>query len=82
MGVNKMFVMLPVMFLARKLDGEDPNIVFMLRAVYGVIQALCVLVVLYTYYQATKVKTSQLIYVPPPALVCALNCNNELMAVS
>ncbi|GKY93922.1 hypothetical protein MPSEU_000359100 [Mayamaea pseudoterrestris] len=65
---NKMFIMLPVMFLARKLDGEDPNIVFLLRVVYGVVQVICGIVVIYTYYKATQVKSMQMIYVPPPAM--------------
>lgn len=69
MAVNKMFIMLPVMFLARKLNAEDPQTVFLLRAVYGIVQLICGLVVLYTYYRATQVTSTQVIYVPPPALV-------------
>lgn len=49
---NKMFVMMPVMLAARKLDGEDPNIVFMLRCLYAVMQTVAVTVVLYIYYKA------------------------------
>ena len=64
-----MFVMLPVMFLARKLDSEDPNIVFYLRVAYGCIQVVNVLIVLYTYLQAQKVKADRMIYVPPPPVV-------------
>jgi hypothetical protein len=67
--VNKMFIMLPVMFLARKLDAEDPQIVFWLRVVYGIVQTLCALVVVWVYWQATKVTSNQIVYVPPPALV-------------
>lgn len=66
---NKMFVMLPVMFLARKLDGEDPNVVFYLRVAYACIQTLSVLMVLFTYFQATKVKGDGVVYVPAPAVV-------------
>lgn len=62
--------MLPLMFAARKLDGEDPNIVFMLRCSYGAIQAMIVLAVLYIYMVAKKISTSSLkdveIFVPPP----------------
>eukprot|EP00934_Nitzschia_sp_Nitz4_P001041 Nitzschia sp. Nitz4//scaffold9_size221794//146107//147480//NITZ4_001366-RA/size221794-snap-gene-0.189-mRNA-1//-1//CDS//3329561061//1041//frame0 len=68
--VNKMFIMLPVMFAARKLDGEDPQQVFLLRVAYGLVQFLSLLVVLYTYMQASKVSKSGVgttIYVPPPA---------------
>lgn len=65
---NKMFVMLPVMLAARKLDGEDPNTVHMVRVAYAAVQTLCVLVVLWTYLQARAViPNATTIYVPPPA---------------
>jgi len=66
---NKMFVMLPVMFFARKLDGEDPNVVYWLRVAYAAIQVVHVLLVIYMYLQAQKVKADRVIYVPPPAVV-------------
>jgi len=67
-GFNKLFVMLPVMFLARKLDAEDPKVVHLLRLAYGSMQTLCVLVVLYTYSQASKSGAggSKIVYVPAP----------------
>jgi len=66
-----MFIMLPVMLAARKIDGEDPNIVFMLRALYGAVQAVAVLVVLFIYTKAAaaadeKANEGVTIYVPPP----------------
>jgi len=69
MAFNKVFVMLPVMLAARKLDGEDPNIVYWLRLAYGILQTCCVLVVAYTYFQATAAsdKAKGIVYVPPPA---------------
>ena len=67
---NKMFVMLPVMFAARKLDSEDPQTVYWLRIAYGVIQVLCILAVVYTYYKATLATgISNVVYVPPAAQV-------------
>mmetsp|Transcript_45778 Transcript_45778/g.111615 ORF Transcript_45778/g.111615 Transcript_45778/m.111615 type:complete len:336 (-) Transcript_45778:141-1148(-) len=69
-GINKLMIMVPVMLAARKLDAEDPNVVYWLRVAYGSVQALCVLVVAYTYLQASAVaskKMEQLIYVPAPA---------------
>lgn len=39
-GFNKMFVMLPVMFAARKLDGEDPNVIYYLRISYFTVLTL------------------------------------------
>ena len=72
MAFNKMFVMLPVMFAARKLDGEDPMVVYYLRIAYGCMQVLCVLAVLYTYLKATAAAaqhTNKIVYVPPPATV-------------
>lgn len=70
MAVNKMMIMLPLMFAARKLDGEDPNIVFMLRCSYGIVQSFILLAVLYIFMVATKLSKSAVkdeeIYVPPP----------------
>lgn len=71
MAFNKMFVMVPVMLAARKIDGEDPNIVYWLRISYGVVQTLCVLFVIYTYLTAQKVAPKQngIVFVPPPPQV-------------
>jgi hypothetical protein len=70
---NKMFVMLPVMFLARKLDGEDPLVVYWLRIAYLAVQVLCVLAVVYTYVQASTIAKGdakdKVVYVPPPPAV-------------
>jgi len=60
--------MLPVMYFARKLDGDDPEIVFKLRAAYAAVQAICVIVVLYTYIQAILLpedRKKKVIYIPP-----------------
>jgi len=40
-GMGKMAIIIPVMLYARKLDGEDPDTVTMLRLIYGVVQVLC-----------------------------------------
>lgn len=74
MAFNKMFVMVPVMLAARKLDGEDPEIVFLLRCVYGAVQAVAILFVLFTYVKATAAANDTgnagiKIYVPPPPQV-------------
>lgn len=69
---NKMFVMIPVMLAARKLDGDDPATVTRLRIAYGVVQTLCLLIVLYTYVRAQAVTSTKVIYVPPPAVVRGL----------
>jgi hypothetical protein len=69
---NKMFVMVPVMLAARKIDGEDPNVVYWLRVAYAVVQTLCVLIVVYTYIKASAVsgkKNEGLVYVAPPPQV-------------
>ena len=79
---NKMFVMIPVMLAARKLDAEDPQIVQYLRLAYGSVQTLCVFVVLYTYFQASSLSATKkndndkeektadtVVYVPAPATV-------------
>jgi hypothetical protein len=72
MAFNKMFVMIPVMLAARKLDGEDPNIVYWLRVAYFTVQCAIVMLVVYTYIQAgaaARGRDSMLIYVPPAATV-------------
>ena len=65
--------MLPVMLAARKLDGEDANVVYWLRVAYGTIQTCCVLLVAYTYIQATTAASSDkaqtVVCVPPPPQV-------------
>eukprot|EP00804_Cyclotella_cryptica_P014623 CCRYP_012647-RA/>CCRYP_012647-RA protein AED:0.04 eAED:0.04 QI:189/1/1/1/1/1/3/735/355 len=70
MAVNKMFVMLPVMLAARKLDGEDPNIVFLLRCLYGAVQTIALILVLFVYTKASAAAADKandvLVYVPPP----------------
>lgn len=75
MAFNKMFVMLPVMLAARKLDGEDPNIVFLLRCIYGGVQTIAFLLVLFVYRQASAAAADATndvtIYVPPPPQVSA-----------
>jgi hypothetical protein len=64
---NKLFIMIPVMLAARKIDAEDPNTVYWLRIAYGSVQSICVLIVLYTYVQASTFASSggkMLVYVP------------------
>lgn len=66
---NKMFVMVPVMLAARKLDGEDPNVVYWLRVAYFSVQVIVVLLVAYTYIlastAASKPGNDKVVYVPP-----------------
>jgi len=65
-----MFVMIPVMLAARKLDAEDPNTVHWLRVSYGSVQTICLLVVLYTYWKASQTSSSSsssMVYVPAAA---------------
>lgn len=70
MAFNKMFVMLPVMLAARKLDGEDPDVIFMLRCAYGAVQSIAVIAVCLIYLKATAAASDRAnaikIYVPPP----------------
>ena len=75
--VNKLFIMVPVMLASRKLDAEDPTQVFWLRVAYGTIQTISVLIVVYTYIQATAIagkSDGTTIYVPPAAQVRAPQC--------
>jgi len=66
-GFNKLFVMIPVMLAARKLDGEDPTTVNYLRIAYGSMQSICVLIVLYTFMKASSLQTkTSTVFVPAP----------------
>ena len=62
------------MYLVRKLDAEDPNIVFLLRCAYFSVQSIIVMITLYIYTQATKLGNGKhkdvVIYVPVPVQVC------------
>jgi hypothetical protein len=79
MAFNKMFVMLPVMLAARKLDGEDPQIVFLLRCLYGAVQTVAILIVLFVYTKAAAAAADPVnnvkIYVPPPPQV-SVECSS------
>jgi len=76
-GFNKMFVMLPMMYAVRKIDGEDPNMIFLLRCAYGTVQAIILSFTIYCYLKAQqmagKENSNKTIYVPhvvpfpPPA---------------
>ncbi|KAG7355424.1 phosphate transporter family protein [Nitzschia inconspicua] len=66
-GFNKLFIMIPVMLAARKIDAENPDTVYWLRVAYGSVQSICVLIVLYTYIQASTFASSDgktIVYVP------------------
>lgn len=73
------------MMAARKLDGEDPNIIFMLRCLYGGVQAIAVMVVLFIYMKASSASQEKgnavKIYVPPAPQVSffALSCLSKLI---
>ncbi|KAL3923962.1 MAG: hypothetical protein SGILL_001337 [Bacillariaceae sp.] len=66
-GFGKLAIMIPVMLAARKIDAEDPTTVQWLRIAYGSVQSLCVLIVLYTYVQASAFASSggkTVVYIP------------------
>jgi len=68
--MNKLFVMLPVLFASRKLDGDDETTVFYLRIAYGVAQLLMVFITIFLFMKANALKSSKdgdkIVYVPPP----------------
>jgi hypothetical protein len=61
------------MLAARKLDGEDPNVIFYLRCLYGFVQTIAVMLVVFIYFKANaaaKESTNAVkIYVPSPPQV-------------
>lgn len=68
--MNKLFVMLPVLFAARKLDSEDEKTILYLRIAYGVTQFIMLVCVLFLFMKANALKSSteggKIIYIPPP----------------
>lgn len=73
MAINKLMVMLPVMLAARKLDGEDPKIVFALRCTYSAIHTIIVLMCVYMFQRAQSYSNSpdgrRVVYIPSPPVV-------------
>lgn len=69
--VNKLMIMLPLMYGVRKLDSSDPNIIFLLRAAYASVHIVIIAIVIYVYLTMQKAistntkKSKELIYVPP-----------------
>jgi len=71
MAFNKMFVMIPVMLAARKIDNDDPTVILYLRMAYFVVQIFCFSVCVFTYLKAQAAaskagNTNKTIYVAPP----------------
>jgi len=86
MAFNKMFVMLPAMLAARKLDGNDPTTVFAVRCAYFGIQTIIVLIIFYVYIVAQKASKGKykdsIIYIPPTSQVCFVVTTSYEMIVS
>ena len=68
---NKMFVMIPVMLLARQINADDPVTIQYVRLAYGCVQLLCVVAVAYVYVQASRVTDPRIVYIPAPKTVRA-----------
>jgi len=68
MSMNKMFVMLPMIYLTRKLDGEDPDVIKYCRMAYATVQVIILTGVAYVYVAANQPskRGKTVIYVPPP----------------
>jgi len=62
--------MVPVMLAARKLDGEDPKIIFTLRCAYAAVHAILILICLFMFQRARSFSRSsdgqKVVYIPPP----------------
>lgn len=67
---NKLMVMLPMMYFARKIDGENPDMVFLLRCCYFSVQFIIALCALYVYLVSRKLASSKfkdmMVYIPAP----------------
>lgn len=66
-----MFVMIPLMLAARKIDGENPNTIMLLRVGYAAVQFVIVCCISYIYLQASKMESTpegkKIVYISPPA---------------
>jgi len=72
MAVNKLFITLPIILAARKIDPEDMELVMKLRVAYFTFHAIIIVLMGYIYAQAMKFKEKSkdvdkkiLIVVPP-----------------
>jgi hypothetical protein len=63
-AMNKMFVMIPVMLMARNISGDDPVTINYVRIAYGLAQIVCLSAAIYVYIQASKVTDARIVYVP------------------
>lgn len=75
MAVNKLFITLPIILAARKIDPEDMELVMKLRVAYFTFHAIIIVLMGYIYAQAMKFKEKSkdvdkkiLIVVPPQML--------------
>lgn len=71
MSKAKLFVMLPILYLSRKLDGEDENIIFLLRCSYGFVQIALTLGIVYVIHKVKSAASAPWminckVYVPTP----------------
>jgi len=72
MTMHKLAVMLPVLYLSRKLDGEDENIIFLLRCSYAFVQTLLILGIAYVIRKVINVTAlapwmqTCIVYIPNP----------------
>lgn len=71
MALNKFLMLLPLMLAARKLDGDNPKTVLIIRLIYFSVQAVIVVLVVYLYFQSKSLFRSQQlnvsIYIPSPS---------------
>lgn len=68
---NKMLLMLPLMYFARKLDHTDPDLVFKLRCAFYTVQAIILSLIAYLWtqanaYQRTKDGKKKVFVTKPP----------------
>lgn len=56
---NKALLMLPLWYFARKLDSDDPDIVFKLKCAYYTVQCVILSIIFYLYTKALEFKKSK-----------------------
>ena len=65
-GMNKMFLLLPLMFMTSKMNWENPSLITNLRLGYFLEQLLLLLALAYMYMQATSSIDKTIIFIKSP----------------
>jgi Phosphate transport (Pho88) len=85
LAFNKLFIMGPVMLLARQINGDDPIMVQYIRMAYGIVQCICLAAIIYVYVAVSGISAGsgnpdyhRVVYIPAPKSVGILIATNTI----